>query len=168
MNETLTNTIVWLKGRSTTLILGVGNPLQGDDGVGVRVAEMLADQELPPGVKVEEVGTPGLGLAAWLEGQSRVVIVDAVYMGQSPGTWRRFGPAEVRLIADSDVISLHEPGLAEALALAQALDALPQEIVFYGVEPVCCDAGQELSPAVRQALPGLVDAILAEIWKRKE
>ena len=115
-----------------TLILGLGNPLQSDDGLGVRVAEMLADQELPPGVKVEEVGTPGLGLAAWLEGQSRVIIVDAVYMGQSPGTWRRFGPGEVRLIANSDVVSLHEPGLAEALALAQALDALPQEIVFYG------------------------------------
>ncbi len=154
--------------RSTTLILGVGNPLQGDDGVGVRVAEMLGARELPPGVKLEDAGTPGLGLAAELEGWSRVIVVDAVRMGQRPGAWRRFGPEEVRLIASGDVLASHEPGIAEGLALAQALDMLPDEIVFYGVEPACCEMGQELSPAVSGALPGLVEAILAEIWKRRE
>ena len=150
----------------TTLILGVGNPLQGDDGLGVRAAEMLAERELPPGVRVEEIGTPGLGLANWLEAESRVILVDAIHMGERPGTWRRFGPEEVRLIASGDVLASHEPGIAEGLALAQALNMLPDEIVFYGVEPVRCEMGQELSPAVSGALPGLVEAILADIWKR--
>ena len=150
----------------TTLILGVGNPLQGDDGLGVRAAEMLAERELPPGVRVEEIGTPGLGLANWLEAESRVIIVDAIHMGERPGAWRRFGPDEVRLIASGAVLSLHEPGLAEGLALAQALDRLPEEIVFYGIEPAGCEAGREPNPAVSEALLALVEAILADIWKR--
>jgi hydrogenase maturation protease len=84
-------------------------------------------------------------------------------MGGAPGSWRRFGPQEVRLIAQEEAVSLHEPGLANGLELAQALNMLPEEILIYGVEPGCCEPGQELSPAVTLALPGLVDAILSDL-----
>ena len=147
-----------------TLILGIGNPLLGDDGLGVRAVDILAGCDLPPQVSVMEAGTPGWGLATWLEGCSRAIIIDAVHMGRAPGTWRRFGPQDARLIAQDEVISLHEPGLANGLELAQALDLLPEEILIYGVEPGCCEPGQELSPAVISALPELVDAILSDLW----
>lgn len=148
-----------------TLILGIGNPLLGDDGLGVRTAEILAGYDLPPHVSIMEAGTPGWGLATWLEGWSRAIIIDAVHMGGAPGSWRRFRPQEVRLLAQEEAISLHEPGLANGLELAQALDIFPEEILIYGVEPECCEPGQELSPAVTLALPGLVDAILSDLME---
>lgn len=150
-----------------TVILGVGNLLCGDDGLGVQVAERLAAQRLPPSVRVEEGGTSGLGLAVMLEGYRRAIIVDAIRMGQPPGTWRRFGPEEVRLIANGGLLSLHEPEVANALALAQAVDVLPDEVLFFGVEPADCEWGHGLSPAVEEALPELVENILVEVWKTK-
>jgi hydrogenase maturation protease len=152
-------------GRGAALVLGVGSPLFGDDGLGVRAVELLAERRLPPDVQVEEIGTPGLGLAAWLEGWPRVIIVDAVRMGETPGAWRRFPPGQVRRMACGQALSLHEPGLADGLAMAQALDLLPEHTVIYGVEPERTDAGQGLSPAVIQALPGLIDSILTDLWK---
>jgi hydrogenase maturation protease len=147
-----------------TLVLGIGNPVMGDDGIGPRAVELLADRDLPPGVRVEEAGVPGWGLPNWLAGWSRVILIDAVHMGEQPGTWRRFSPEQVRLIASGQAVSLHEPGLANGLELAQALDLLPEEIVIYGVEPAGNLPGQGLSPAVHSAFPGLVDTICAEIW----
>jgi hydrogenase maturation protease len=151
-----------------TLVLGVGNPLQGDDGLGIRAVQMLAERDIPPGVTVEDAGTPGLGLAAWLDGWSSVILVDAVHMGETPGNWRRFGLGEIRLIVENSPLSLHEPGLSSGLALAQALDVLPEDILLYGVEPEVLDNGQELSPTIKRALPELVEDILDELWMRNQ
>jgi hydrogenase maturation protease len=147
-----------------TLVLGIGNPVMGDDGIGCRAVELLAGRDLPAGVRVEEAGVPGWGLPNWLEGWSRVILIDAVQMGEMPGTWRRFSTEQVRLIASGQAISLHEPGLASGLELAQALGQLPEKIVIYGIEPAGCSPGQGLSPAACTALPGLIETICAEIW----
>ena len=151
-----------------TLVLGLGNPLRQDDGLGVTAVQILSDQDLPGGVWVEEAGTPGWGLPSWLEGWSRVILVDAARMGCSPGTWRRFGTEDVRLIGHQQMLSLHETGLVNGLALAQALDILPDEITFYCIEPETTGEGQVLSPSVVRALPELVENIRKELWKRQE
>ncbi len=103
-------------------------------------------------------------LPAWFEGQQKVIIVDAVRMGEAPGAWKRFTPETVRLFASGEILSLHEPGLANGLALAEALGALPEEIVIYGVEPAQCEIAQGLSLAIQQALDPLIEEIFAEIW----
>ena len=77
----------------TTLVLGFGNPLWGDDGAGIEAVNMLAENEIPDGVRVEPAGLPGFGLAAWLgeaclSSLQRLVLVDAAHMGQAPGVWR--------------------------------------------------------------------------------
>lgn len=149
--------------RDMTLILGIGNPLQGDDGAGIRAVELLAERNLPANIRVEEAGMPGWGLPAWLEGWSSVIIVDAIKMGQAPGTWRCFSPEEVRLITEDNLLSLHQTDLTNGLALAQALDILPDSLVFYGIEPGSTDYGMDLSPAVNHNLPELVDKILADL-----
>ena len=146
-----------------TLILGFGNPLHGDDGLGARAVEMLTQSNLPPTVKVEDAGTPGFGLAADLEGWRRVILVDAVRMGSTPGNWRRFSPAEVRLLAEDGILSLHQPGLANALALAQAMDLLPDEIIFYGIEPMGTNLFDGLSSVGQDAVVEVVDNILSEL-----
>jgi len=144
-------------------IIGLGNPLRGDDGVGCRLVEELARGELPPDVRVLDGGTAGLGLLDLLEGWNRVIIVDAAEMGRRPGEFVRFTPAEVRLHASPDRFSLHHAGLSEALALAGALGQALPEMVIFGVQPVEIDWGEGLSPAVEAVLPALADAVVEEI-----
>ncbi len=145
------------------MILGVGNSLRGDDGVGIRAIEMLAERELPASVELQEAGTPGWGLPSWLEGHSSVILVDAVQMGQAPGTWRRFSPDEVRLIVQDETLSLHQPDLACGLALAQALEMLPDDLWIYGIEPGDTGAGSTLSPQVSSSLPAMVESIINDL-----
>lgn len=146
-----------------TLILGFGNPLQGDDGVGTCAVEMLNKHVLPPEVRVHDAGTPGFSLVSELEGWKRVILIDAVRMGRSPGSWRRFEPGEVRLLAADGMVSLHQPGLANALALAQALDLLPEEIIFYGIEPIGMNLFDELNPDVRDSVAEVIESIINEL-----
>jgi hydrogenase maturation protease len=150
-----------------TLVIGIGNPLCCDDGLGVRAAQWLAKQDLPPGVQVEELGTPGWGLVNHFQGWQRVFLIDAVQMGTKPGTCRRLGANETRLISENQSISLHEPGLADSLSLAQALNLLPEEIILFGVEPAFTGPGLELSPEVQKSIPSIVENILEELWKPK-
>ncbi len=153
---------------ANNLILGFGNPLQGDDGLGIQAVKMLSERDLPPYTRAVEVGAPGWGLATWLEGCSFVIMIDAVRMGKPPGVWQRFDSEEVRLIAAKNNLSLHEASIPEGLILAQALNILPEKIVFYGLEPASITTGQELSPAVQATLPDLVEEIFREIWNRNK
>lgn len=144
------------------LILGLGNPLQADDGIGCRVAEALTARELPPEVEALDGGTPGIGLLNLLEGRQRVIIVDAAEMGRAPGEVVRFRPEEVILTGSAERFSLHRTAVADALALAHALNLPLPEIVFYGVQPGRTGWSDELGPEAAAALPGLVEAILWE------
>lgn len=149
-----------------TLVLGLGNPCCGDDGAGLRAVEMLSRRQPPPHVRLLLAGLPGWGLVDQLQGCRRAVFVDSAHLGEAPGTWRRLEAGQVRLRAAGKPLSLHAPGLAEGLALAQALEALPEEMVFYCIEPASTTAGSSLSPEVEAALPSLVEALLEELWKR--
>jgi hydrogenase maturation protease len=146
-----------------TLILGLGNPMRGDDGVGVRVIQQLVTQGLPEGVEAAEGGTKGLGLVNLMEGWRRVILVDAANMGLTPGKFARFTRQEARLLGDDQSLSVHVAGLREALLLAEVLELLPDEIVIYGVQPAKLDWHAGLSPEVEAAVPGLVRSILGEL-----
>lgn len=150
-----------------TLILGVGNTLCSDDGLGIVAVQMLRERELPSFVSVEAIDTPGWGLPNWLDGWSSVVMIDAVQMGKNPGEWRRFSPEDVKMIYEDEILSLHQPGLAAGLALADALNILPEKLIFYGVEPVSTDFGEGLSSEVAETLPNLINIIMDDIGKRE-
>jgi hydrogenase maturation protease len=151
-----------------TLVLGLGNSLCRDDGLGGRVVDMLARQALPPGVEIQDGGLPGWGVVDYLDGRSRLILVDAAHMGLEPGAWRRLRIEEVSLQASKGGFSLHSPGLADGLALAQALRALPNEVIFFFIEPECTEQGIGLSSTVEAVLPELVENILKELWKDQE
>jgi hydrogenase maturation protease len=150
----------------SVLILGLGNPLRGDDGVGPRVIEELNRRKLPEGVKAQDGGTGGFDLLHVLEGWERAVIVDAADVGRAPGQFVRFTPKDARLIESADGFSLHNAGLAEALALAKAVGQPLPEMVIFGVQPERVGWGEGLSPAVEATLPALVDAVLDETNKQ--
>ena len=148
-----------------TLILGLGNPFRGDDGVGLAVIAALDSQELSPDVVVLDGGTPGLESVLIWQGYQRVIIVDAADMGMRPGSWKRFLPGEAILPVGNGAIqgTLHAAGLAEALALAEALGNLPPELIFYGVQPENTGWSADLTEVVSAAVPVLCAAITAEI-----
>ena len=152
-----------------TLVLGLGNPWRGDDGLGPAVIRWLQVRGLPPGVVAVDGGTPGLELVLTLAGDHkgcvyrRALIVDAADLGRAPGEWVRFTPAQARLRADGARLSVHAAGLAEALALGEALGTLPEEVVIFGVQPTWLDWQPGLSAEAQAAVPIVGQAVLQEL-----
>jgi len=142
----------------TTLILALGNPLRGDDGIGAAVLEALPN--LPPDVTVLDGGTPGLDLVLRLQGHDRVIILDAADMGEPPGVWRCLTPESVRGLDPQLRGNLHAAGLAEALTLGEALGILPPEIRILGIQPATIDWSPGLSPEVARVIPEVCEAVL--------
>jgi hydrogenase maturation protease len=150
-----------------TLVLGLGNPLRGDDGLGTAVIAALAASALPPHVDLLDGGTPGLETVLLWQGYERVLIVDAAQMNLPPGTWRSFSLQEAALHGGDTALkgTLHNAGLAEAVALAEALDALPADLLIFGVQPQETSWAAGLSEVVKTAVPAVCAAILSEIEK---
>ncbi len=147
----------------STVILGLGNSLRGDDGVGPAVIEWLDRQELPSGVETIDGGTSGLDIVSILMGRDQAIIVDAANVGQVPGRWVRFTPDMAQLKENSTTLSLHSAGLAEALALGAALNVLPLTLIIYGVQPRNLDWTAQLSDEVQAAVIEVGQAILDEV-----
>lgn len=146
-------------------IIGVGNPLMADDGLGIVAAERLAAMDWSAGVEVLDGGTGGLTLLDLFAGARAVILLDAVAMGAAPGTLRRFTAAELsELPAETPGLSLHGGGLAEVLALARELGELPLLLLF-GVQPATIELQLGLSPVVTAALPELLAAVVTEVGR---
>ncbi len=145
------------------MVLGLGNALRGDDGVGPAVIEWLERQELPGSVETIDGGTSGLDIVSILMGRERAIIVDAADVGRAPGAWVRFTPDGARLKDNDTALSLHAAGPADALALGAALNMLPPTIIIYGVQPQSLDWSTQLSDEVQAAVTKVGQAILAEV-----
>ena len=155
------------------LVLGLGNPLRRDDGVGPRVVELLLQGGLPPEVEAIDAGTSGYDLLNLLGnsessggGVRQVVIVDAADLGLEAGQFARFTPEQVELAQGAPGSGAHQAGLAEAFALARALERRLPKIVIFGVQPDSLEWGTGLSSKVEAALPPLVAAVLEEVHKQ--
>ncbi len=146
-----------------TLVLGLGNILLKDEGVGVRVIERLEEKyEFPEEVQVLDGGSGGLALLYFLEGVSRLVIVDAVKAGKEPGTLIRLAGEEIPAFL-SPKISPHQEGLADLLFAAKVTGILPKEIVLWGVEPAEIDVGIDLSPLIAAKVDELAEKVAEEL-----
>jgi hydrogenase maturation protease len=147
---------------SLTRIIGIGNPLMGDDGIGNAVIELLRGQTLPAVVELIDGGCAGLTLLQLLEGCRRAILIDAADFRAEPGTIRILRDPELsRLPPERPLQGSHQPGLGEVLLWAAKLDRLPQiTLVLMQVES--CRPGWELSVKVRAALPELLRRIIAE------
>ncbi len=146
-----------------TLILGLGNILLQDEGVGVRVIERLqAAHTFPEDVLVLDGGTLGLDLLAYIEGTPHVVIVDAVKAGKEPGTLIRLVNDEIPAFLGPRV-SPHQVGLQDLLGLAQLRGHFPGEVILWGVQAERLEPGLELSPAVAAQVNSLAVRVVAEL-----
>ncbi|MCD6508196.1 HyaD/HybD family hydrogenase maturation endopeptidase [Candidatus Poribacteria bacterium] len=144
-------------------VVGVGNILMGDEGIGVKVVEELRKERLPEGVELFDGGTAFHVLVDDLIDFDKLIIVDAVLGGEPPGTIYRFEFGELEEMISEITLSLHDVGVMEALMLERLTHRIPEEIVFIGIEPERIELSMELSSIMREKLPELVERVLDEI-----
>ncbi len=149
--------------RTEALVLALGNPLRGDDGVGPAVLRALEARPEIAAATFVDGGTPGFETVLMLQGYRRAIILDAADMGKAPGTWKRFTPGEAGWDPRGFAQSLHAAGLAEALSLGAALGTLPDAIVIYGIQPGTIGWEPGLSRMVEEAVPAVVDAVIDDL-----
>ncbi|MCX8205222.1 MAG: hydrogenase maturation protease [Candidatus Nezhaarchaeota archaeon] len=148
--------------RKKVIVVGLGNVLMGDEGVGVRAAEALSRLHLPPTITVYPAGTPSLALLHLIEGSEKVVLIDAVKLGGKPGTVYRFN-FDPLLFKDESPLSMHGLDAVAALRLAVNTGMAPREIVVIGVEPKQTRLGEALSNEVEASIPKVLDLVLKEV-----
>jgi len=139
-------------------IIGVGNLLLKDEGIGVHVVQALEKLGIE-GVKLIDGGTSP-DFPFLVQGLKKLLVVDAVRLGGKPGTVYRFPLPELELEPE-EVLSLHDVGLIENLRLAQTLGG-PQEVTIIGVEPAEIGWGLGLSPVLREKFPRILALVLEE------
>ncbi len=146
------------------LVLGVGNLLMKDEGVGVHAALKMLDMPLPPSVEIIDGGTAGVDLLYYMENREKIIIIDAIQTDEPPGTIFRLTPVNIiSSIARNKHFSLHQPGVAELLKVAQAIEQPIKDVVIFAVQPADISIGTELSPILEKNLPGLIQSVLQEI-----
>jgi len=148
------------------LILGIGNILLKDEGIGVHVVHQLQKEDLPDNVEIIDGGTAGLDILLSQEGLHKLVVIDAVRAGSEPGTIVKFeirnSKFETPIFRQSQ-LSLHQLDLFDAIAVAEKMNTLPEEIVVVGVEPAEVNLGLELSEEVARSVPEVIEQVLEEI-----
>lgn len=149
------------------VVLGLGNILHSDDGVGPRAVEKLKrDARVPEDVVLVEGGTLGLELLTYVWDSSYLLVLDAVDVGQPPGTLLRMSGEELHTMPGKG--SVHQLGVADLLVALRVLASQIPEVVLLGVQPATTDWGTQLSPAVGMALDSLVEATVVELCGRSQ
>ena len=147
----------------SVLILGLGDILLQDEGVGVRVVEQLQRQyRISGAVEVLDGGTAGMSLLEHIRNRDHLIVVDAVRTGQAPGTVITLNGEEVPAFFQSRV-SPHQMGLADTLAVLDLMGEKPADVTVIGVEPQDLDVGLELSDLVSTRVGELVERLARKI-----
>ena len=150
---------------SKVVVLGLGNILHSDDGIGPQaIGRLRQDPRMRNDVSLIEGGTLGLELLTYIWDCSYLVVLDAVDVGQPPGTLIRMSGQELQALPGQG--SVHQLGVADLLVALRVLANRTPEVVLLGVQPASTEWGTELSPAVATVLPALADAAVAEVRHR--
>jgi len=147
---------------SPVVVLGVGNLLRQDEGVGVHIVRALSEVEFGEWVELVDGGTAVYeALSQWRQ-IGKLIVIDALRAGREPGTISRLS---LREVADrtAPALSVHEHGLLDALGLLQQAGVRVGEVVIYGVEPAEAGWGMELSTQVAESLPRLAERLQIEV-----
>jgi hydrogenase maturation protease len=150
--------------RKPVVVLGLGNPLMADEGIGVHLVERLLESaDRYPAVDFIDAGTGGLPILYQIEGRRKAIVIDCAFMDEPPGTIRRFTPDEVESRKVLAHQSLHEADLMKIIAIARDLGQAPEEIVIFGIQPERIEPGLGLSRALRDRINEYISAILHEL-----
>jgi len=140
-----------------TLILGVGNLLLKDEGVGIHAIRALENENLPPDVSLMDGGTGGLHLISWLQDYDRIIMIDATLDNNPPGTIRLIQP---RYASDyPPLMSAHEIGLRDMIETMNLTGNLPEIRLIVISATDINEVGIDLSPEIQAVLPGVVHLV---------
>ncbi len=156
-------------GTKRTLVLGLGNILLKDEGVGVHVAQKLQQMALPYNVEVIDGGTASLDILLTKRSIEKLVVIDALRAGKEAGTIYKarlkldeFDKLE-QIFSNETRISLHQMSIIDALTAVRRTGYAPKEVVIIGVEPEVVEWGLELTDKVKQKVSEIIDTVLKEI-----
>jgi hydrogenase maturation protease len=145
-----------------SVVLGLGNTLHSDDGVGPQAIQRLRnDARVPGGATLIEGGTLGLELLTYIWDCSYLLVLDAVDIEQPSGTLVRMSSQELQTLPGKG--SVHQLGVADLLVALRVLARQQPTVVLLGVQPATTDWGTELSPAVEAVMGSLIEAAVAEL-----
>jgi hydrogenase maturation protease len=147
--------------RKRTLILGIGNLILKDEGIGVHVVRALEGKNLPPEVDLIDGGTATVDLLSIIYESERIIVIDALKAGGEPGTIYRFLPEDLMGTSDRP-LSLHQLGLLDVLGMSRQLGG-NAAVVIIGVEPKEISWGLELTEELQAAVPKVVKAVKKEL-----
>jgi len=151
--------------RRRVVVIGLGNPLMGDDGLGLAVLERLREYAFLPEVELVDGGTWGMNLLPVIEDADELILIDAIDTGAVPGTLARLEHAQLpRYLATK--ISPHQVDLRDVLALAELRGTLPADTVALGLQPASVELRHSLSEVVRGGVETLAAAVVRELARR--
>jgi len=146
--------------KKRVIVVGLGNILLRDEGVGIRVIEELRKIKLPESVEIHEGGVLGLFILNFFKNATKAIVVDAVKAGGRPGEVYCFDVKEIIENDRKTIVSLHDIDFVYALKICKDVLDLPEKIIVVGIEPEKIEEGLTLSDSVKKAIPKAIDVIL--------
>jgi hydrogenase maturation protease len=144
------------------VVIGIGNLLLMDEGIGIHVINELEQHKLPENMDIYDGGTGGFKLIDLMHEAKRVIFIDAVETGKAPGTVTRFTSKDVRSIYTKKKYSLHDTDLMEVIKMTELLE-VPPKIEIVGIQPKAINYGTTLSKELRDAMPYIINTVLNRI-----
>ncbi|HXV86573.1 MAG TPA: HyaD/HybD family hydrogenase maturation endopeptidase [Gemmatimonadales bacterium] len=145
-----------------TVVIGLGNPLMSDDGIGLAALQLVREWDIAPEVDLVDGGTWGMQLLPAIEDAGRLLFLDAINTGACPGTLTRLSREELPRFLETKV-SPHQVDLKDALAVAEFRGRLPHETVAIGIQPATVALGMDVSPAAGAALVTMLAAVRRQL-----
>ncbi len=155
------------KSKKPILVIGVGNSIQMDDGIGIHVINEMTNYNLPDNVELFDGGTLGIDLLPWIEGREYLVLIDSIKADHPAGTIFRFHPQDIDY-DDAPKTSIHQLGLVDSLKMSSILGHAPKEVVIFAVQPAIIDWGEELTEPLEKVVPKVIRLVLEEINRINE
>jgi hydrogenase maturation protease len=143
-------------------VLGIGNPLCSDDGIGIRIIQEMRNNGMDKTIDLIDGGTSPDLISLLDEKVNRLIIVDALKGGKKPGSIYRLVITDEN-IAEESPVSLHGLGVLDSLKMMKQLDLHRPEVIILGIEPVDTSHGLKLSPLLEGLIPDIIYAIEEEI-----
>jgi hydrogenase maturation protease len=148
--------------RQPVLVIGIGNILLRDEGIGVRTVQAMEQIDVPDFVEIVDGATGGADLLDIISDRQKVIVIDAVDTSEEAGTIIKFDGQDI-LQPDSTETSLHDVGLGQALQMAKQLKCHPEKVTVIGVQPKDISPGLEVSKEIEELIPQIIDMVIAEI-----
>jgi len=147
------------------IVLGVGNELLSDEGIGIHVVKEIQQKNIfPSEVEVMEGGTDGFGLINIIADTDRLIVIDSIKGGSMPGTIYKFDIEDAPSTPDIFKTSVHQIGILEVINLSSLIGKTPKTTVI-GIEPRSVSTGMELSEDVREKIPRVIELVKEEVEK---